>query len=337
MCFVSTHLEPENRSSPPLKRRRSIPGPLSMLPMCGPSSRGTHKRKLHSTDKAFPRGKIPVFCAIIEKIDTALPIARAVLQDGTGKIGCSIDKNVVRKYRRFLCVGAILILKQISLFSLNQKTFYLNITSPNVSRIFLDASSIDSRLLGSRIAEDVSICGPDFPLTSPPLSVNDLRALVVECLAPLSPSPLPAHPLFKPIESVSPPRNTSRCLKKSPHRLTPTQSRDRNRRLISGRLTSDIATSPPSTSGSKSLPPFRCRRGIRSLLRSAPNATNSQPSATDTPKSVPRVQNPAASSPTAKSVIRLNNKEDKPGGATSPMPSDWMEDDMDNLLASMVE
>lgn len=33
--FVIAHLKPENRPSPSLKRRRSIPGPLSMLPMCG--------------------------------------------------------------------------------------------------------------------------------------------------------------------------------------------------------------------------------------------------------------------------------------------------------------
>ncbi|VDK35961.1 unnamed protein product [Taenia asiatica] len=85
----------------------------------------------------------------------------------------------------------------ISFFSFNQKTFYLNITSSNISRIFLDAASIDSRLLGSRIAEDVSICGPDFPLPSPPLSANELRTLVVECLTPLSPSLLPTPPPVK--------------------------------------------------------------------------------------------------------------------------------------------
>ncbi|KAL5961550.1 hypothetical protein TSMEX_010702 [Taenia solium] len=397
----------------------------------------TIEKIIRNTDKAFPRGKIPVFCATIEKIDTALPIARAVLQDGTGKIGCSIDKNVVRKYRRFLCAGAILILKQsmysltflnsknfhvvpsdvdvslsltcrprrvtqnhaidfsrrglcslhvvlqlveatveeeiqmgtdaaalsvsgvlqkalvhsppfeggpcpdnvldyetifyenvigeISFFSFNQKTFYLNITSSNVLRIFLDAASIDSRLLGSRITEDVSICGPDFPLPSPPLSVNELRTLVVECLTPLSPSLLPTPPPIKPMRSASPPRSTSRCSKESPHRCTPAQPRDRNRLLMGGRPTA-ITTSPPSASGSKSLAPLQCRRGIRSILRSTPNAANSQPPATDTPKSVSRVQNSAGSSPLAKSVIRLNNKEDKTSDTASPMPLDWMED-----------
>lgn len=66
---------------------------------------------------------------------------------------------------------------------------------------------------------------------------------------------------------------------------------------MSDRLTSAITTPPPSASGSKSLVPFQCRRGIRSLLRSTPSAANSQPPATDTPKSVSCVQNSAASSP----------------------------------------
>ena len=34
----------------------------------------------------LPRGKIPVFCAIIDKVDTALPIAKAVLRDETGEV-----------------------------------------------------------------------------------------------------------------------------------------------------------------------------------------------------------------------------------------------------------
>ncbi|VUZ57422.1 unnamed protein product, partial [Hymenolepis diminuta] len=51
-----------------------------------------------SAEKAFPRGKIPVLCASIEKIDMALPIAKAILQDESGKIGCSIDKGVIHKY-----------------------------------------------------------------------------------------------------------------------------------------------------------------------------------------------------------------------------------------------
>ncbi|KAH9286546.1 Uncharacterized protein ECG_01137 [Echinococcus granulosus] len=377
-----------NLPSPSLRRRRSIPGPLSMLPRRGPNSRGAHKRKLPSlstnesfsqsasdcdlsisqsnviwdrvvslfgseswkiisdytiekiirnTDKAFPRGKVPVLCATIEKIDTALPIARAVLQDETGKIGCSIDKNAIHKYRRFLCAGAILILKQISLFSLNQKTFYLNITSSNISRIFLDESSIDSRLLGSRIVENVSICGANFPLTSPPLSVNELRTLVVECLTPLSISPLPNPPLVKSMKLVSSPRGTSRCLEKSPHQRDPTQPRNQNWRLSSGGLTSAIITSPPPASKSKSLAPFQCRHGIRSLLRRNPSATCSQSPVSDMPKSVSRAQNLPTSSPIVKSVIRLNKKESEPSNTMSSMPSDWMEDDMDNLLASMLE
>ncbi|CDS40783.1 conserved hypothetical protein [Echinococcus multilocularis] len=356
-----------NLPSPMLRRRRSIPGPLSMLPRSGPNSRGTHKRKLPSnviwdrvvslfgseswkiisdytiekiirnTDKAFPRGKVPVLCATIEKIDTALPIARAVLQDETGKIGCSIDKNAIHKYRKFLCAGAILILKQISLFSLNQKTFYLNITSSNISRIFLDESSIDSRLLGSRTVENVSICGANFPLTSPPLSVNELRTLVVECLTPLSLSPLPNPPLVKSMKLVSPPRGTSRCLEKSPHQRDPTQPRNQNWRLSSGRLASAIITSPPPASKSKSLAPFQCRHGIRSLLRRNLSATRSQSPVSDIPKSVSRAQNLPTSSPIVKSVIRLNKKESEPSSTMSSMPLDWMEDDMDNLLASMLE
>ncbi|KAM3177072.1 hypothetical protein ACTXT7_005238 [Hymenolepis weldensis] len=163
-----------------------------------------------SAEKAFPRGKIPVLCASVEKIDMALPIAKAILQDETGKIGCSIDKSVIHKYKKFFTIGAVLVLKQtqkatylgsillfvkISLFSLNHKTFYLNITTSNVTRVFLDEAALDSRLLANaRILEDVTVCGPNFPLTHPPLSLEELKNLVAECSAPPSPPLAPSSP-----------------------------------------------------------------------------------------------------------------------------------------------
>ncbi|KAM7541538.1 hypothetical protein Aperf_G00000034369 [Anoplocephala perfoliata] len=158
---------------------------------------------IENAGRGLLRGKIPVLCASIEKIDTALPIAKAVLQDKTGKIVCTIDKSAVHKYGKFLCIGAVLVLKQISLFSQNNKTFYLNITPLNVTRIFLDENTLDSRLLASaRTLGDVTVCGPNFPLTQPPLSLEELRNLVSECLpAPSPPPPPPPAPSSPPISS----------------------------------------------------------------------------------------------------------------------------------------
>ncbi|VDO10792.1 unnamed protein product [Rodentolepis nana] len=321
--------------SPLSKKRKRIPGPLSMLSKSDLSSKNAPRRKtatsssnesanlslsvcdisstqvdaiwdrvarlfcpeswkiftdysiakiVKSAEKGFPRGKIPVLCASVEKIDMVLPIAKAVLQDETGKIGCSIDKSVINKYKKFFTIGAVLVLKQISLFSLNQKTFYLNITPSNVIQIFLDEAAFDSRLLASaRALEDVSVCGPSFPLTHPPLSLKELKDLVAECFSPPSP-PAPSSPsIVRPTYPLKPtvaPRSNVKSLnittpkkakcsssRHNTSKNSPSLQADRNWRLNSSPKTAAVKSevSSPSTP-SFSLPP-QSRFGIRSILK----------------------------------------------------------------------
>nr|CDS33936.1 conserved hypothetical protein [Hymenolepis microstoma] len=312
-----------------------------------------------SAEKGFPRGKIPVLCASVKKIDMSLPIAKAVLQDGTGKIGCSIDKAVIHKYKKFFTIGAVLVLKQISLFSLNQKTFYLNITPSNVTRIFLDEAAFDSRLLASaRAMEDVSVSGLNFPLTNPPLSLKELKDLVAECSTPPSP-PAPSSPsIVRPTYPLKSPPVAPQSYVKSLNITTPKKAKcslsrhntsknspslpaDRNWRLNSSPKTAAVNSevSAPSTPN-LSLPP-RSRFGIRSILKNALGATPTTPNSLGlmASKLVSTEEKPdfhKEEKPTGgDSSTDKENMND--GAAESCVSADWLEDDMDALLASMVD
>ncbi|VUZ57423.1 unnamed protein product [Hymenolepis diminuta] len=253
-------------------------------------------------------------------------------------------------------IGAVLVLKQISLFSLNHKTFYLNITTSNVIRVFLDEAALDSRLLAStRILEDVTVCGPNSPLAHPPLSLEELKNLVAECSTPPSPPLAPSSPIYG---SIYPLKSSTVALQssvKSLNTATPKQPKrppsrhnastnsppvqaDRNWRLNSGPKSAafDFIPSTPNLS----LPP-RPRCGIRSILKNTPSIMSS------TPNSLGLMAVKLAS----REEKSDSHKEGKPTGgdssadkenmtndaAESFVSADWMEDDMDALLASMVD
>ncbi|VDD80142.1 unnamed protein product [Mesocestoides corti] len=171
---------------------------------------------------------------------------------------------------------------KVSLFSLNHKTFYLNVTRSNIVRIVLEEVSTDPNSAGSQIPE-VVVCSPSTSSCDPPLSVDELKTIVAECLVPPSPPPLPSQPVFVHSNSLCSPPFTSRSLPIKPNRRTPAQlkpvlseltseseststQRDQNWRLTGGRSTASAAK--PAT-------PSRSRSGLRALLRSNSIVTDS--------------------------------------------------------------
>ncbi len=93
-----------------------------------------------------------------------------------------------------------LVFFKVSLFSLNGKTFYLNITQPNVVRIYLDETAIDLKS-APQVPDNVVICGgrgaDSLADDRPPFSVQELKDLVAECMTAPTPPPLPVQPLFE--------------------------------------------------------------------------------------------------------------------------------------------
>nr|VZH99340.1 unnamed protein product [Spirometra erinaceieuropaei] len=142
-----------------------------------------------ASQKGFPRGKIPVMCAALDKVDNIFPDAKAVLKDASGSIGCTIDRSVFRRHKRYLISGTILLLKQVSLFSLNWKTFYLNVTQSNIVRFYLEGPLSPPDAHPPNEVEVVMPAstrppGPT-PVGLPPFTVAHLKELVSECLDPL--------------------------------------------------------------------------------------------------------------------------------------------------------
>ncbi|KAL7063654.1 hypothetical protein AAHC03_0364 [Spirometra sp. Aus1] len=142
-----------------------------------------------ASQKGFPRGKIPVMCAALDKVDNIFPDAKAVLRDASGSIGCTIDRSVFRRHKRYLISGTVLLLKQVSLFSLNWKTFYLNVTQSNIVRVYLEGPLSPPDAHPPNEVEVVMPAstrppGPT-PVGLPPFTVAHLKELVSECLDPL--------------------------------------------------------------------------------------------------------------------------------------------------------
>ncbi|VDL89511.1 unnamed protein product [Schistocephalus solidus] len=100
-------------------------------------------------------------------------------------IGCTIDRSVLRRHKRYLISGTVLLLKQVSLFSLNWKTFYLNVTQSNIVRIYLEGPLSPPDLHPPN--EVVVLPASPGPTHGgpPPFSVATLKELVSECLDPL--------------------------------------------------------------------------------------------------------------------------------------------------------
>uniref|UniRef100_A0A1A7XGL8 Chromosome 17 open reading frame 53 n=3 Tax=Iconisemion striatum TaxID=60296 RepID=A0A1A7XGL8_9TELE len=113
--------------------------------------------------KQLPRNKVPNMAVCLKSIVHTNADAKVVFKDPTGEIQGTVHRRLLEESVEELKVGAVLLLKQVGVFSPSHRNHYLNVTSNNLLRIYApDGVSLSPSQLPPLILE---------PMLSSPASV----------------------------------------------------------------------------------------------------------------------------------------------------------------------
>nr|XP_015804292.2 homologous recombination OB-fold protein [Nothobranchius furzeri] len=113
--------------------------------------------------KQLPRNKVPNMAVCLKSILHTNTDAKVVFKDPTGEIQGTVHRRLLEERVEELKVGAVLLLKQVGVFSPSHRNHYLNVTSNNLLRIYApDGVSLYSSQLPPLVLE---------PMLSSPASV----------------------------------------------------------------------------------------------------------------------------------------------------------------------
>uniref|UniRef100_A0A3B4G3U2 Homologous recombination factor with OB-fold n=1 Tax=Pundamilia nyererei TaxID=303518 RepID=A0A3B4G3U2_9CICH len=108
--------------------------------------------------KQLVRNKVPNMAVLLKSIVHTHADAKAVFKDPTGEIQGTIHRRLLEDRAEELKVGAVLLLKQVGVFSPSHRNHYLNVTSNNLLRIYaadgvsLTSTQLPPLVLVSRMA-----------------------------------------------------------------------------------------------------------------------------------------------------------------------------------------
>uniref|UniRef100_A0A3P8RPG9 Homologous recombination factor with OB-fold n=1 Tax=Amphiprion percula TaxID=161767 RepID=A0A3P8RPG9_AMPPE len=112
--------------------------------------------------KQLARNKVPNMAVLLKSIIHTHADAKAVFKDPTGEIQGTVHRRLLEDRAEELKVGAVLLLKQVGVFSPSHRNHYLNVTPNNLLRIYApDGVSLSSTQL------------PPLVLVSTTAAVND--------------------------------------------------------------------------------------------------------------------------------------------------------------------
>ncbi|XP_073349738.1 uncharacterized protein hrob isoform X1 [Pagrus major] len=118
--------------------------------------------------KQLARNKVPNMAVLLKSIIHTHADAKAVFKDPTGEIQGTVHRRLLEDRVDELKVGAVLLLKQVGVFSPSHRNHYLNVTPNNLLRIYApDGVSLTSTQLPPLILEPM--------LPSPARSSSVLR------------------------------------------------------------------------------------------------------------------------------------------------------------------
>ncbi|XP_034568166.1 homologous recombination OB-fold protein [Notolabrus celidotus] len=86
--------------------------------------------------KQLARNKVPNMAVLLKSIVHTHADAKAVFKDPTGEIQGTVHRRLLEDRVEELKVGAVLLLKQVGVFSPSHRNHYLNVTSNNLLRIY---------------------------------------------------------------------------------------------------------------------------------------------------------------------------------------------------------
>ncbi|XP_068605763.1 homologous recombination OB-fold protein [Brachionichthys hirsutus] len=117
--------------------------------------------------KQLAKNKVPNMAVVLKSIVDTTADAKAVFKDPTGEIQGTVHRQLLEDRAEELKVGAVLLLKQVGVFSPSHRNHYLNVTPNNLLRIYAP----DGVCLTARLPPLVS----ELMLTSPPRPPRGLR------------------------------------------------------------------------------------------------------------------------------------------------------------------
>ncbi|XP_021180341.2 LOW QUALITY PROTEIN: homologous recombination OB-fold protein [Fundulus heteroclitus] len=116
--------------------------------------------------KRLPRNKVPNMAVLLKSIIHTNADAKAVFKDPTGEIQGTVHRRLLEERSEELKAGAILLLKQVGVFSPSHRNHYLNVTPNNLLRIYSpDGVSLSTQLppLALEPAMSSPARAPDVP------------------------------------------------------------------------------------------------------------------------------------------------------------------------------
>lgn len=86
--------------------------------------------------RQLPRNKVPRMAVMIKSLSRSVMDASAVFRDPTGEMQGTVHRLLLESHHGELKPGAVLLLKQVGVFSPSLRNHYLNVTPSNLVRIF---------------------------------------------------------------------------------------------------------------------------------------------------------------------------------------------------------
>nr|XP_046272311.1 homologous recombination OB-fold protein [Scatophagus argus] len=114
--------------------------------------------------KQLARNKVPNMAVLLKSIIHTHADAKALFKDPTGEIQGTVHRRLLEDRAEELKVGAVLLLKQVGVFSPSHRNHYLNVTPNNLLRIYApDGVPLSSTQLPPLVLEPLS----PFPAQAP--------------------------------------------------------------------------------------------------------------------------------------------------------------------------
>ncbi|KAK1877432.1 putative protein C17orf53 [Dissostichus eleginoides] len=111
--------------------------------------------------KRLAKNKVPNMAVLLKSIIHTHADAKVVFKDPTGEIQGTVHRRLLEDRVEELKVGAVLLLKQVGVFSPSHRNHYLNVTPNNLLRIYgPDGVSLSSTQLPPLLLEPMSPAGP---------------------------------------------------------------------------------------------------------------------------------------------------------------------------------
>ncbi|KAK1160387.1 hypothetical protein AOXY_G20570 [Acipenser oxyrinchus oxyrinchus] len=86
--------------------------------------------------KQLPKNKVPNMAVMVKSLARTNSDARAVFRDPTGEMQGTVHRQLLEERQPELKSGAVLLLKQVGVFSPSHRNHYLNVTPNNLLRIY---------------------------------------------------------------------------------------------------------------------------------------------------------------------------------------------------------